>query len=101
MSGKSREQIIHDLENHIYTNGGGYAEWYVGITDQPKHQLFTTHKLRTSGDAWISRRAVDDLAAIDVEEFFRTVKKTRGNPGKTTLDHVFVYAYRMKAHTKP
>lgn len=101
MASKPRGAIIQDLENHMATNGGGFADWFVGVTDDPKRQLFTVHRLRTSGDAWISRKAVDDLQASEVEEFFRTVKKTAGAPGKTSLDHVYVYAYRRKAHTKP
>ena len=101
MSAKPRGEIIGDVENHIATNGGGFNEWYVGLTDKPKHALFTVHKLRTSGDAWISRKAIDDLQAKEVEEYFRTVRKTKGKPGPTSLDHVFIYAYRMKPHTKP
>jgi hypothetical protein len=101
MVGKPRTSIIDDIELHIIKNGGGWADWYVGVTDRPKYALFTMHRLRTSGDAWIARKAIDDLQASEVEEFFRTVKKTRGHPEKTTLDHVFVYAYRMKPHTKP
>jgi hypothetical protein len=101
MASKPRSAIIHDLENHMATNGGGFGDWFVGVTDDPKHQLFSVHRLRSSGDAWISRKAIDDLQAVEVEEFFRTVKKTKGAPGKTSLNHVFVYAYRLKPHTKP
>jgi hypothetical protein len=101
MSGKSREQIIHEIATHIATVGGGYNEWFLSVTDKPKHALFTTHKVRTSGDAWIARKAKDDLQAWDVEEYFRTVCKTKGQRGASSLHHVFVYAYRMKAHTRP
>ena len=101
MAIKPRSAIIADLENHMATNGGGFSDWYVGVTDKPKEQLFSVHKLRSSGDAWISRKAMTDMQASEVEEFFRTVRRTKGNPGRTTLDHVYVYAYRLKAHTRP
>jgi hypothetical protein len=102
MSAKPREQIIHEIETHIATNGGSFQEWYVGVADRPKHTLFTIHRLREHGDAWIARKARDDLQAKDVEEYFRTVLKTRGTAGQaTSIDHIYVYAYRMKAHTKP
>jgi len=101
MSGKTREQIIHEIETHIANVGGPYNEWFLSVTDKPKYALFTTHKLRTTGDAWIARKAKDDLQAWDVEEYFRTVCKTHGRQGASSLDHVYVYAYRMKPHTKP
>lgn len=101
MSGKPREQIIHEIEQHVKANGGNFGEWCVGVTDKPKHALFARHKLRPSGDAWIARKAKDDLQASDVEEFFRTVLRTRGTGGSNSLDHVFVYAYRMKPYTRP
>ncbi|OIQ97128.1 hypothetical protein GALL_208270 [mine drainage metagenome] len=101
MAAKSRSTIIADLEAHMAANGGVFTEWYVGVTDRPKHQLFTVHRLQSSGDAWISRKAPDDLQAGEVAEFFRTVRHTRGGTRPETLDHVFVYAYRLKPHTRP
>jgi hypothetical protein len=101
MSGKPRAQIIEEIASHIANVGGTYNEWFLSVTDKPKHALFKLHKLRTTGDAWIARRAKDDLQAWEVEEYFRTVCKTRGHKVASSLDHVFVYAYRMKPHTKP
>ena len=100
MSSKTSVQIIHDIETHIATSNSSYDEWYVGITDSPKHTLFSVHKLRTTGDGWISRRAQDDLKALTVAEYFQTVLKTKGKRSNTSLEHVFVYAYKIKAHTK-
>jgi len=101
MAAKPRSAIIHDLEYYISSNGGVFPGWVVGVTDDPKRQLFTLHKLRAKGDAWISRRAIDDLQASEVEEYFRTVRKTAAVAGGSTMDHVYVYAYLRKAHTKP
>lgn len=101
MAGKSRSEIIRDIEEHVGKNGGGFGEWYVGITDSPKQRLFGAHKLRTAGDAWISRRAVDDLQAEEVEQYFKSVRRTKGGNGRTSINDVYVYAYKMKAHTRP
>ncbi|MDR3437762.1 hypothetical protein [Telmatospirillum sp.] len=101
MGGKTRGQIIQEIETHIASAGGNFSEWFLSVTDKPKHTLFRVHKLRTSGDAWIARKAIDDLQAWDVEEYFRTVRKTRGARGESTLDHIYVYAYKMKPHTTP
>ncbi|MBF0374349.1 MAG: hypothetical protein HQL39_13155 [Alphaproteobacteria bacterium] len=102
MAGKSRSDIIRDIEDFMARSGGGGAEWFVSVTDNPKRKLFTDHKVRSEGDGWISRRALDDLQAQQVEEYFRTVRKTVAAPKITGgMDAVFVYAYRRKAHTKP
>lgn len=101
MATKSRGQIINDIEAHIASTGSRFDEWFVGVSDKPKHSLFSVHKLRTTGDAWIARKAVDDLQAQEVEEYFRTVRKTKGQKGESSLDHIYVYAYRMKPHTRP
>jgi hypothetical protein len=100
MAGRKRSEIIADLETHVAKFGGVFGEWYVGITADPKKRLFSEHRLRSSGDAWISRRAVDDLQAAEVQEYFKTVRKTQGG-SKGTLHDVYVYAYKMKSHTKP
>lgn len=100
MAGRMRSEIIADLENHVAKFGGNFGEWYVGVTANPKESLFTQHRLRRSGDAWIARRAVDDLHAAEVQEYFKTVRKTQGGV-KGTLYDVFVYAYKRKSHTRP
>jgi len=101
MAAKARNVIISEIEQCIASSGYGFSDWFVGITDKPKHQIFSTHKVRQTGDAWISRLALSDLQAAEIEDYFRSVRKTRGKPGPTTLDHVYVYAYRMKEHTSP
>lgn len=101
MTGKARSEIIQDIEAHIAKNGGGWGDWFVGVTDRPKHALFSQHGLRATGDAWIARKAKDDLQAMEVRDYFRTVRKTKAQASAGSLDHVFVYAYRCKTHTKP
>ena len=101
MAEKGMSAIIQDIEDHIAGHGGIPSEWYVSVTDAPKHALFNVHMLKTSGDAWISRKAITEMQAIEVADYFRTVQKTRGTKLEASVGQVFVYAYRMKPHTKP
>lgn len=101
MAAKPRLAIIHDIEGHIAKFGGAYAEWYVAVTADPKRSLFGKHALKTTGDPWISRRAVDDLQAAEVEDYFKSVRKTKGGNGRASVQDVYVYAYKMRPHTKP
>ncbi|HIJ63078.1 MAG TPA: hypothetical protein HPQ04_10350 [Rhodospirillaceae bacterium] len=101
MAEKGMSAIIQDIEDHIAGHGGIPGEWYVSVTDAPKHTLFKVHQLKPSGEAWISRKATSELQAIEVSEYFRTVQKTRGTQVEASVGRVFVYAYKMKPHTKP
>ncbi|ARJ67575.1 hypothetical protein WV31_18880 [Magnetospirillum sp. ME-1] len=101
MAAKSRTQIIDDIEDCIGRNGGNFGEWYVGFTANPKVKLFSGHKLKEKGDAWISRLAKDEVEAHEVAEFFRTTRKTKGPGGQPGDNDLYVYAYKMKSHTKP
>jgi hypothetical protein len=101
MAAKSRSEIIGDIEDCIGRNGGSYGDWYVGFTGSPKTRLFGQHKLKEKGDAWISRRAKDEHEAHEVAEYFRSTRSTKGPAGKAGDADVFVYAYKLKPHTKP
>lgn len=101
MAEKSRSDVIRAIENHIAGNGGSPAEWYVAITDAPRQALFTVHKVKSSGDAWISRKAAGEQQAAEVAEYFQTVLNTKGSQKDPSPGQVFVYAYRTKPHTSP
>ena len=101
MAEKSKTAIIGDIEEHIGANGGYPGEWYVGVTDAPKATLFSKHKLKPSGEAWISRKAMSEFQALEIAEYFRTIQKTRGTEQDAATGKVFVYAFRMKPHTNP
>ncbi|WP_142847441.1 hypothetical protein [Telmatospirillum sp. J64-1] len=101
MAAKSRSAIIAEIEHHIDKHGGIYTDWFVGYTATPKKRLFTDHGVRQNGDAWIARRALDDLQAREVEEYFRSVRRCGGVATSGNPDAVYVYAYLRKRHTKP
>lgn len=101
MAVKSRSAIIQDFEAHVAKNGGDFAGWYVGVTAAPKKRLFGEHGLKAEGDAWICRRAIDGLQASEVAEYFATVRDTKGGKRASGVDDDYVYAYKMKPHTRP
>jgi hypothetical protein len=101
MSGKSRSDIINDIEAHIQKGGSNFAEWYVGVAASPKNNLFKVHKLRQTGDAWIARHAFDHAQAAEVAEYFVTSRHTKGRYRDSKPGDEYVYAYKMKPHTTP
>lgn len=100
MAAKSRSDIIADIEDCISRNGGAFSDWYVGCTGAPKQMLFTQHKVRQSGDAWISRLAKDEYQAGEVVDYFRTTRKTKAGPRATKESDLYVYAFKIRSHTR-
>ena len=100
MAAKSRSDIIGDIEDFIGRNGARFGEWFVGCTGSPKAPLFTPPRVKQSGDAWISRLARDDLDAHDVVEYFRTSRQTRGRAKERRDADLYVYAFKIKSHTR-
>jgi hypothetical protein len=101
MAAKSRSEIIDDIEDYIARNGGSFGEWYVGFTASPKACLFGKHKLKDKGDAWVCRLSKDEYEAHEIVDYFRTTRRTKAASGQPADSDLYVYAYRMKTHTKP
>ncbi len=99
--GKTRSDIIGDIEDYIARNGARFGEWFVGTTALPKVALFQKHAVRQKGDAWIARLAKDEYEAKDIAEYFLTSRQTQGRGSRGGDTEVYIYAYKMKSHTKP
>ena len=100
MAAKSRSEIIGDIEDFIGRNGSSFAEFYVGCTGQPKATIFTRHAVKQTGDAWISRRAKDEYEAHEVVEYFVSTRKTKGRRKDREDSDLYVYAFKIKSHTR-
>ena len=98
---KSVQQIIKDMDQHIQQGGGSYEKWYVGVTNEPKGQLFEEHGIHQRGDSWIYKRAFTGSSARSVgAHFIKTLGtdgRTRGSGGRS----IYVYAYKKNPHTIP
>jgi hypothetical protein len=99
--GRSRSEIIGDVEDYVARNGDNFAEWFVGVTGSPKAVLFNRHKVKQKGDAWIARVAKDEYEARDIAEYFVTTRRTKGVVGDPRDTDLYVYAYKRKPHTSP
>ncbi|HLO78330.1 MAG TPA: hypothetical protein VK196_17875 [Magnetospirillum sp.] len=100
MSAKSRSEIIGDIEDFIGRNGAKFGEFFVGCTGTPKAALFTRHALKQSGDAWISRLAKDEYEAHEVVDYFVSTRKTKGRRAEAQATDLYVYAFKIKSHTR-
>ncbi|CAA7624710.1 conserved hypothetical protein [Magnetospirillum sp. LM-5] len=100
MAAKSRSDIIGDVEDFVDRNGGNFADFFVGVTGAPKQMLFSQHKLKDKGDAWISRLAKDELDAHDVVEYFRSTRGAKSRKKEVVETDLYVYAFKIKPHTR-
>ena len=98
---KSRSDIIGEIEDYVARSGANFAEWFVGVTGTPKATLFTRHKVRQKGDAWIARAAKDEYEAHEIAEYFISTRRTKGSLGERRETDLYVYAYKRKSHTAP
>ena len=90
------QKIIEDFQKYIWDS---YANWYVGITNDPKNRLFKDHGVSQNG-AWIYRQADTTEIARDVEFFFLS-QGCDGGSGGGDDDSGFVYAYKKTSSTNP
>lgn len=97
---KTETQIIADIDGYIENNGAYFGNWYVGIAASPRDRLFDDHNVREKGDAWIFREATSSTVAREVETYFINVKGMQGGPGGGDVNSRFVYAYKIKSHTR-
>lgn len=95
---KSKSEILNDFQEFMGRHGANYRDWYVGTSDNPKAQMFGTHKFKP-GDKGLYRQALSELQAAEVAEFFTNLG-ARGNDSPTR-DAEYVYAYKRASHTKP
>ncbi len=93
-----RGVVTAAILDHIKTNGGGYAGWYVGIAQNPRDSLFKEHKVREDGK-WVIREVSSRDIAQRIEEDFKKLG-AKVNSGRGSDDSKFVYAYKIESYTK-
>jgi hypothetical protein len=93
---RSSEIIIMEMLEFIYREGGHPETWYIGVTNDPRKQLFDEHQVHYQDDAWIYRTAASESEALLVQvyflEFGLAEDEEGWQPGACT-----VYAYRKQA----
>jgi hypothetical protein len=94
------EQIImNELISHMKKYDGKYQDWYAGVTADAREMLFSHHGVKENGDAWISRRCVNNVAAREIERYFMK-KGCKGGAVSEEKSILYFYAYMIQPHTR-
>jgi hypothetical protein len=95
---KSVKIIIAEMLEFIQSEGGHPTAWRVGVTNDPRLQLFDRHHVHYQNDAWIYRTALSEIEALHIQMHFLELglKEDKGwRPGACV-----VYAYRESIRTE-
>ena len=71
-----------EIQDYVKENGGvqaGYG-WYVGVTNDPEHQLFTTHNVNKAEVPWIYGEADTAVDAQQLRDDLILNYSFRGDP---------------------
>lgn len=96
----SYAQIIDDIDKYMRSVGGSNFDWYVGIASEPRHTLFTRHRVAEQGGSWIYRQAISERIAREIEKAYLDTGHD-GGPGGGNASTDFVYAYFKTSATNP
>lgn len=91
----SVQQIKYDLLAYMKEFGGGFHEWYVGVTEDAEQTLFEDHGLDRNQDLWIYRPALTGRATETVLRYFIDILHTAGDsPDQVSPGATFAFAYK-------
>ena len=90
--------IIDAIIDYFKSSGGGYSDWYVGITDDAHRRLFIEHNVDEDKGSCIAATAADKDAAEMIEKFFLD-QGCQGAPGGGNENSRVVYAYKITRST--
>jgi PAS domain S-box-containing protein len=97
---KSSEIVLMEMLEFIQKEGGQPNTWCVGVTNDPRRQLFDEHQVQYQHDAWIYRTAASDREAQHIQAFFLEYGLNEGR-GVLQSGSRMVYAYRKSINTNP
>ena len=97
----TKEEIIDAVVTFINREHSVYINWYVGITANPAHRIFTDHCFPKTDPFWIHREADSpSTARATVQQLIGM--GFDGTPEVEDLNAQFVYAYKKyPGITKP
>ncbi|OHD53578.1 MAG: hypothetical protein A2Y33_06555 [Spirochaetes bacterium GWF1_51_8] len=97
----SKEAIIKGVEKLIRENGGDYGSWYIGISDDADKSLFSDHHVHEDNDPWAFYTAESHEEAFEIEDYFKSVRRTDGGRGGEDQKADMLYAYKKSVRTNP
>lgn len=97
--GKTTETIVNDIEIHISRCPGKYySEFYIGLSDDPRRQLFSKHQVNEKTDCWTYHRAIDNKSAIKAARLLSD-KGMKGAFDVNKNNGIYVYCYHLTSET--
>ena len=97
----SVQQVKYEFLAYIKEFDATFANWYVGMSDQPKQALFDIHGVRDAEDPWLYKQLLTNRAARTVQDYFIGHLKTAGVVNADQSENVdCVYLYKIAAHTR-
>ena len=89
---KTKAQAIQEINKYINERGADLSDWYVGITANPEHRLFTEHGVDKEKDPWIYCPTTSSTVARAVEKHFLD-EGAQGGGGGGDKKSIYVYAF--------
>lgn len=97
----SVQQVKYEFLAYIKEFDPTFANWYVGIADQPKQVLFDQHGVRDDEDPWLYKQLLTNRAARTVQDYFLDHLRTGGTRANEHSENFdCVYLYKIAAHTR-
>ena len=90
----SVQQIKYEILAYIKEFGGDFSDWYVGVSADPKNEMFNQHSVHEKDDIWLYKQALTFKACSTVQQYFLETLNTDGKPianGNEDTDCVFLY----------
>jgi len=91
--------IATAIDQHIWSNGGSYPAWYVGIAADANDRLINGHNANGVSNAARFWDAGEQNAARAIEQHFMS-KGCRGGCGGGDWRTRHVYVYKISATTR-
>ena len=98
----SVQQIKYEILAYIKEFGGEFSEWYVGVSADPKNEMFDHHSVDKENDIWLYKQALTFKACNTIQQYFLEILNTDGKPitnGNEDTD--CVYLYKKSDRTMP
>ncbi|KPG01476.1 hypothetical protein IP86_04295 [Rhodopseudomonas sp. AAP120] len=98
----SVQQVKYEFLAYIKEFDPIFANWYVGLADEPKRALMDQHGVRDSEDPWLYKQLLTNRAARTVQDYFVEHLGTAGaRDAPQTEEFDCVYLYKIAEHTRP
>jgi len=100
MQSQTAKEVYEEIVALMNKQGGGYSNWYCGITSDWEDRLFNEHQVSRQNSWWVALQCYDNESARNVEKALLE-QGCDGGVGGGDETTVYVYAYLKSAVTNP